>query len=195
MARLALIAVFAGALAAGARPADAGGRCRRSIPHLAERQAAAAAWTQKRYEQALARAHLTAVTLVADQLPAGSPAVRGVRPGQAFDLSRGGATPKRAVLVAVGWRFDGAVDFARDQAGTIHQVIRRERVVSSIDYLRCGCDPYGPGGAPPPHLAFVYVLPDGATLGPPVTVAYRARHVTAAYDNKVDGRRPCPPKP
>jgi len=163
------------------------------IPHLEERQIAAGTWNQKSYEKALARAHLTAVEMIPQEMHDALPS--GVQPGDVFDLpGPPGAPRRRAVLIAVSSSSPVEAAFARDAGGTIHPVVAREKVVSRVTYVQCGCDPYGSGGgAPKPNWAWVSILPAGdTTLGPPVTVRYRTHRVDLRWDN---GRRRCPLRP
>jgi hypothetical protein len=201
MRRIAAIALITGltATAATTRTADAKPKpltCEKSTDRFSARQADWAAFTSKSFTDALAREHLTTPKGSLRSIQAESPQLKGARPGATFTMGSGSGA-ERAIYLRTVQTYGAAEDeFVEDAQSVVHPLVRKETLVGTETHTLCGCGPMG-GGAAPPMMAIIYVLPAGATYdAKPIELVYDAKRIDIQWRNIVNGKEEiCEPPP
>jgi hypothetical protein len=199
MRRIAAIALFTGLVASAAtahakRPKPP--TCEKTSERFSARQADWETFSSKSFTDALAREQLTTPKMTLRSVGAGTPLVKGVRPGATFTMGSG-ADAQLAVYLRTVQTYQAPRDeFVQDAQGVIHPLVRKEHLIGGETHTLCGCGPMG-GGAVPPMMAIIYVLPAGTTYdATPIEVSYDAKHVEIRWRNVVDGKDVmCQPPP
>ena len=188
----ALLLVTAAPALARKQPPPPKPTCEKTSERFSARQAEWDSFTQKSFTDALAREHLTTPAMKPRTLRPEDKMLDGVKPGTTFMMGKQLALYLRTVQ---GYRYDGA-EFVQDAQGVIHPLVRKENQIGIETHTLCGCGPMG-GGAVPPTVAIIYVLPDGATYdAKPIELAYDAKHIEIRWRNVVDGKDVmCQPPP
>lgn len=161
--------------------------CEKSSAGFSQRQAEWATFTQKAFTDALAREQLTTPKVILRQLQPQDALLKGVKPGATVTIGKG-ADATVAVYVRTVQTY-GAIrdEFVQDAQGVVHPLVRKENLVGNEAHTLCGCGPMG-GGAVPPTMAIVYLLPAGASYdATPIELAYDAKRIEIRWRNVVDG--------
>jgi hypothetical protein len=180
------------ALARKQKPPPPKPTCEKTTERFSARQAEWDAFTQKAFADALTREQLTTPKMLQRDMSPQDKLLDGVRPGATFEIAK-----QQALYLRTQQGYGGAnAEFVQDAQGVIHPLVRKESQVGIETHTLCGCGPMG-GGAVPPMVAIVYMLPDGATYdGTPIELAYDAKHIEIRWRNVVDGKDVmCQPPP